>query len=54
MQVIDKINQGRLGKVYFAVRGRDTWGWMMKREQLSPRCWRLSELSFNQKSEIDK
>lgn len=24
MQVIDKINQGRLGKVYFAARGRDT------------------------------
>ncbi|WP_235354720.1 DUF4113 domain-containing protein [Aeromonas hydrophila] len=37
MQVIDKINQGRLGKVYFAVRGRDTRKWMMKREQLSPR-----------------
>lgn len=45
MQVIDKINQGRLGKVYFAARGRDTREWMMKREQLSPRyttC--LSEL----------
>ena len=37
MQVIDKINQGRLGKVYFAARGRDTKEWMMKREQLSPR-----------------
>ena len=37
MQVIDKINQGRLGKVYFAARGRDTREWMMKREQLSPR-----------------
>ncbi|UNP88127.1 DUF4113 domain-containing protein [Aeromonas encheleia] len=37
MQVIDKINQGRLGKVYFATRGRDTREWMMKREQLSPR-----------------
>ncbi|MGY6037790.1 translesion error-prone DNA polymerase V subunit UmuC [Aeromonas sp. AE23HZ002T15] len=37
MQVIDKINQGRLGKVYFAARGRDTQEWMMKREQLSPR-----------------
>ncbi|MCE9967720.1 translesion error-prone DNA polymerase V subunit UmuC [Aeromonas salmonicida] len=37
MQVIDRINQGRLGKVYFAARGRDTREWMMKREQLSPR-----------------
>lgn len=37
MQVIDKINQGRLGKVYFAARGRDTQEWMMKREMLSPR-----------------
>lgn len=37
MQVIDQINQGRLGKVYFAARGRDTREWMMKREQLSPR-----------------
>ncbi|TNH91128.1 protein UmuC [Aeromonas hydrophila] len=37
MQVMDKINQGRLGKVYFAARGRDTREWMMKREQLSPR-----------------
>lgn len=37
MQVIDKINQGRLGSVYFASRGRDTREWMMKREQLSPR-----------------
>ncbi|WP_421316525.1 DUF4113 domain-containing protein [Aeromonas veronii] len=37
MQVIDKINQGWLGKVYFAARGRDTREWMMKREQLSPR-----------------
>ena len=37
MQVIDKINQGRLGRVYFAARGRDTREWMMKREQLSPR-----------------
>lgn len=45
MQVIDRINQGRMGKVYFAARGRDTREWMMKREQLSPRyttC--LSEL----------
>jgi DNA polymerase V len=37
MQVIDKINQGRMGKVYFAARGRDTKEWTMKREQLSPR-----------------
>lgn len=37
MKVIDQINQGRLGKVYFAARGRDTREWMMKREQLSPR-----------------
>ena len=37
MQVIDQINQGRLGKVYFAARGRGTTAWMMKREQLSPR-----------------
>lgn len=37
MQVIDKINQGRLGKVYFAARGRGTKEGMMKREQLSPR-----------------
>ncbi len=36
MKVIDKINQGRLGKVYFAARGRDASDWMMKREQLSP------------------
>ncbi|OLF19786.1 protein UmuC [Aeromonas sp. YN13HZO-058] len=37
MKVIDQINQGRLGKVYFATKGRDTTEWMMKREQLSPR-----------------
>ncbi|MCJ8220088.1 DUF4113 domain-containing protein [Aeromonas veronii] len=37
MQVIDKINQEGLGKVYFGARGRDTSEWMMKREQLSPR-----------------
>ena len=37
MKVIDQINRGRLGKVYFAARGRDTREWMMKREQLSPR-----------------
>jgi len=37
MQVIDKINKGRLGKVYFAARGPNTREWMMKREQLSPR-----------------
>lgn len=37
MKVVDQINQGRLGKVYFASRGRDSTEWMMKREQLSPR-----------------
>ncbi len=37
MKVIDQVNQGRWGKVYFAARGRDTQEWMMKREQLSPR-----------------
>lgn len=37
LKVIDQINQGRLWKVYFAARGRDTSEWMMKREQLSPR-----------------
>ncbi|WP_265437578.1 translesion error-prone DNA polymerase V subunit UmuC [Aeromonas media] len=37
MQVIGKINHGRLGKVYFAARGRDTREWIIKREQLSPR-----------------
>ncbi len=37
MQVIDKINQGRMGKVYFAARGKDTKEWTMRREQLSPR-----------------
>ncbi|MCP3322867.1 protein UmuC [Aeromonas hydrophila] len=37
MRVIDKINQGGVGKVYFAARGRDSREWMMKREQLSPR-----------------
>ena len=37
MKVIDQINQGKLGKVYFAARGRDASGWVMKREQLSPR-----------------
>ncbi|WP_368151589.1 DUF4113 domain-containing protein [Aeromonas sp. R2-4] len=37
MQVIDKINQGRLGKVYFAARGRAPREWMMKQEQLIPR-----------------
>lgn len=35
MQVIDKINRGRLGKIYFAARGRDTREWMMKRGMLS-------------------
>ncbi|UMQ39847.1 DUF4113 domain-containing protein [Aeromonas hydrophila] len=34
---MDQLNQGRLGKVYFAARGRDTTEWMMKHEQLSPR-----------------
>ncbi|MNJ72905.1 DNA polymerase V subunit UmuC [compost metagenome] len=37
MKVIDQINQGRLGKVYFAAQGRDTCEWMMKRERFSPR-----------------
>ncbi|WKS83375.1 DUF4113 domain-containing protein [Aeromonas caviae] len=37
MKVIDQINQGSLGKAYFAARGRNTREWMMKREQLSPR-----------------
>lgn len=37
MQVIDKINQEGIGRVYFGTRGRDTSEWMMKREQLSPR-----------------
>lgn len=37
MKVIDQINLGRLGKVYFVARGRGTTEWMMKREQLSPR-----------------
>lgn len=36
MRVIDKINHGLLGKVYFAARGRDTREWMMKREQAQP------------------
>lgn len=36
MQVIDKINQEGLGKVYFGVKGSDNTGWMMKWEQLSP------------------
>ncbi len=36
MQVIDQINQGRLGKVYFAARGRDPRELTMKREQLGP------------------
>ncbi|WP_235336958.1 DUF4113 domain-containing protein [Aeromonas hydrophila] len=34
--MIDKINQGRLGKIYFAARGQDAGEWMMKREHLSP------------------
>ncbi|KAE9635989.1 translesion error-prone DNA polymerase V subunit UmuC [Aeromonas veronii] len=37
MQVIDKINQEGLGKVFFGTRGKDNREWMMKREQLSPR-----------------
>jgi len=37
MQVIDKINRGNLGKVYFGARGGSAREWMMKREQLSPR-----------------
>lgn len=37
IKVVDRINQGRLGKVYFAARGRDMKEWTMKREQLSPR-----------------
>ncbi|MDX7921932.1 DUF4113 domain-containing protein, partial [Aeromonas media] len=37
MQVIDNINQGGLGRVYFGARGSDASEWMMKREQLSPR-----------------
>ncbi|MDM5067288.1 DUF4113 domain-containing protein [Aeromonas salmonicida] len=37
MQVIDKINRGSLGKVYFGARGGSTREWMMKREQISPR-----------------
>lgn len=37
MTVIDRINQGRLGKVYFAGRGCTPSDWMMKREQASPR-----------------
>ncbi len=45
MRVIDKINQERWGKVYFATQGRDTREWMMKREQLSPRyTTKLAEL----------
>ncbi|WP_305121617.1 translesion error-prone DNA polymerase V subunit UmuC [Aeromonas sp. SG16] len=37
MQVIDKINQEGLGKVFFGARGKDNREWMMKREHLSPR-----------------
>ncbi|MBL0487715.1 translesion error-prone DNA polymerase V subunit UmuC [Aeromonas veronii] len=37
MQVIDKINQEGIGRVYFGTRGRDTSEWMMKRDMLSPR-----------------
>ena len=34
MQVIDKINLERLGKVYFAACGGDNREWMMNRDQL--------------------
>ncbi|MEE9706499.1 DUF4113 domain-containing protein [Aeromonas veronii] len=45
MQIIDKITQGRLGKVYFAARGRDIREWAITREQLGPRyTTALSEL----------
>ncbi|MFQ2793032.1 DUF4113 domain-containing protein, partial [Aeromonas caviae] len=37
MQMIDRINQGRLGKIHFGSCGRDNSDWMMKREKLSPR-----------------
>ncbi|ABK37382.1 translesion error-prone DNA polymerase V subunit UmuC [Aeromonas hydrophila] len=37
MQVIDKINQEGLGKVFFGSRGKDNREWMIKREHLSPR-----------------
>lgn len=37
MQVIDKINHGKQGKVFFGARGMQKQDWMMKREQLSPR-----------------
>lgn len=37
MPLINHINQGRLGKVYFAARGWGTREWMMKWEQLTPR-----------------
>ncbi|WP_422388415.1 DUF4113 domain-containing protein [Aeromonas popoffii] len=30
--------QDQSGKVYFGARGRNNGEWMMKREQLSPRC----------------
>ncbi|HEH9442105.1 TPA: DUF4113 domain-containing protein, partial [Aeromonas sobria] len=37
MQMIDRINQGRLGKIHFGARGRDNSDWIMRREKLSPR-----------------
>lgn len=37
MQVIDKINQEGMGKVYFGTSGRNTSEWMMKLDKLSPR-----------------
>lgn len=37
MLVIDKIDQWRLGKVYFAAHGRYTREWIMKQGQLSSR-----------------
>ncbi|WP_323927629.1 DUF4113 domain-containing protein [Aeromonas caviae] len=37
MQMIDRINQGRLGKIHFGFCGRDNSDWMMKREKHSPR-----------------
>ncbi|UOR20339.1 DUF4113 domain-containing protein [Aeromonas veronii] len=37
MQMIDRINQGRLGKIHFGSCGRDNSDWIMRREKLSPR-----------------
>ncbi|WOE86624.1 DUF4113 domain-containing protein [Aeromonas veronii] len=45
MQVIDKVNQGRLGKINFSSCGRDNRGWIIKLQQLSLRYTiALSEL----------